>query len=214
MSERFQLLNTRHGFTLLEVMLALFIFAIMSVMTTTVMYSVFNARDRTNQQMERLEHLQLAVLLLQRDFKQVVLRPTLDVAGDPQASFDGTATTVRFTRMGYTNPGQRELRSQVQKVEYLLQGDKLIRRTWPHLDSAPKTTPADRVILNSVSKLTLQYVTGKSLKSFWNSRTGFTTGSVRVATRLPSAVKLSLSLPDWGAFTLWLNIKGGHEQKA
>lgn len=186
------------GFTLIEIMLALLIFAIIAVITSSVMVTVFKSRDTVNQQMQRLAQLQLTVTLLQRDFTQAVLRSTLNNQGVLQPGFIGDIKQVSFTSMGYHNPEAREPQSQLQKIEYLLQNGNLIRRTWAQLDQAPQSQASDRILLPHVNSLELNYLSQQQqVLAFWNSQ---------AQSRLPKAIRISLNLPDWGSCTLWLPI--------
>ena len=190
--------STANGFTLIEIMLALLIFAIIAVITSSVMITVFNTRDAVNQQMQRLAQLQLTVILLQRDFTQAVLRSTLDNQGSRQPGFVGDAKQVSFISMGYHNPEAREQQSQLQKVEYILKDGNFIRRTWQQLDQAPQSQASDRILLSRVNSIELNYLSQEQqVLPFWNSQ---------AHSHLPKAIILSLKLPDWGALTLWLPI--------
>ena len=48
------------GFTLIEILIALTVFAILATITSSTLYYAFNTRTRVNEQSERLSTLQLA----------------------------------------------------------------------------------------------------------------------------------------------------------
>ena len=58
------------GFTLIELVVALAIFALLSVMAYSGLRLVLDARERTAQQAERLATLQLAFTVIGRDLEQ------------------------------------------------------------------------------------------------------------------------------------------------
>ena len=67
-------MNRRHGFTLIEVMVALAVFAILSAMTSQALYHAFDTRARVNEQANQLNAIQLAMTLIRRDTQQIIER--------------------------------------------------------------------------------------------------------------------------------------------
>ena len=66
--------KTQHGFTLIELMIALAIFAVLSAMTYGGLRAVLNARNQSDQQAERLATLQTALVIMGRDIEQATPR--------------------------------------------------------------------------------------------------------------------------------------------
>ncbi|NYQ85965.1 GspJ family T2SS minor pseudopilin variant LspJ, partial [Escherichia coli] len=62
------------GFTLIEILIALTVFAILATITSSTLYYAFNTRTRVNAQAERLNALQLAISIIQQDTSQTVER--------------------------------------------------------------------------------------------------------------------------------------------
>lgn len=151
------------GFTLLEVMLALFIFAIV----ITIISQGFNIALRTEEQIDqvqqKLAQLQLAETIITRDMSQMVNRPIRDDRGGllaPILVAPEKDVLVEFTRSGVVNPFATTQRSTLTRVAYVLEGDRLLRRTWRVLDRAPRTEAEDKLLLTGVSGFTIEWLIG------------------------------------------------------
>ena len=71
-----------HGFTLLELLVAVAVFAILSAMAYGGLSNVIDNSRQTEASMERLQQVQLAMLKLSRDFTQLVQRKIRDEYGN------------------------------------------------------------------------------------------------------------------------------------
>ncbi|MEM7294904.1 MAG: type II secretion system minor pseudopilin GspJ, partial [Pseudomonadota bacterium] len=127
------------GFTLLELLVAMAIFAIISAVSYTGWYNIQQIKVRTEAQAERLDELQRAWYWMSEDFEQALDRPVRDQLGGGQLAFQGSNSgdaLASFSRGGWTNPAAEILpnRSSVQRVSYVLEDRKLYREYWYHLD--------------------------------------------------------------------------------
>lgn len=188
------------GFTLLELLVALSIFAVVSVLSYGGLQSVLNAREHSNVQTERLAALQIAVQMLSRDIEQVVKRGVRDQFGDKQSPMTANPTSsnggLEFTKTGWRNPAGFA-RSNLQRVGYNLRDDKLIRSTWPMLDRAQASAPREAVILENVKEFSVRFLDSKhEWQSYWPPTT---TAPANIDTLpLPNAVEIAIDLEDWG----------------
>ncbi|UCE89614.1 MAG: type II secretion system minor pseudopilin GspJ, partial [Pseudomonadota bacterium] len=92
------------GFTLLELLVALAVFAVMSAMAYGGLSSVLNMREQTDAAAQRLASVQRAFLRIERDLEQSVTRGVRDAFGSMQlaleAAEDGDNGRLEFTRIG------------------------------------------------------------------------------------------------------------------
>ena len=151
------------GFTLLELMIAIMLFAMISTAAYKLFDSVSRAQLVTDGILDRLDEIQRAQLILEKDLFQMAARPVRDEFGDSQPavkspSRDGFA--LEFTRSGWRNPLQ-ELRSNLQRVAYDLEEGELVRYYWLTLDRAPDPVQIRQVILSNVQGLKLRFMDEK-----------------------------------------------------
>ena len=141
------------GFTLIEVLVAFLVFAIIGVISAQLLSQTVNAQGDLSERGERLGDVHRAMQIIQRDIMQLVDRPIRDNYGDPlQALVIGSDGAIEFTRAGWRNPLQLP-RAEIQRVGYLLQDNKLMRGYWPVLDRAQDTEPAYQTLLHEVDRI-------------------------------------------------------------
>jgi len=198
-----QAIKWQRGFTLLEILIALFIFTLISVILTSALHSIFAVESHTEKNAQRLSKLQLTLLLLSRDLEQSIDRPIVTDTGTLEASFIGTSDSVRFTRGGFANPLGASQRSTLQRVEYSLSNGNLIRTTWLSLDQADKTQSQQRILMNNVDEFHIEY-----LDQAGHFSPKWPAPNSTPAQVLPIAVKVSLTLTDWGKLSQLYIISG------
>lgn len=142
------------GFTLLELLIALAIFAILATVTYGGLTQILKQRARVEVAAERLHELQLCYRLMQRDFSQAVERGVRDQYGDPLAplTLGGDQAGLEFTRSGWHNPAQRA-RASLQRVRYGADQDRLLRHTWTVLDRAQETEPLEQLLIEGLQSM-------------------------------------------------------------
>ncbi len=151
----------------MEIMVAVSIFALIAAMTMTNLIQVGKAGEQVSETHTRLSEVQFALAYLAKDLAQLTARPVRDQYGDRQSALRLLQNRLAFTRGGWRNLlGQP--RSDLQRVEYLLQDDKLIRRFWPQLDQSYEDVHIDQPLLTGVDEMTVELLTaGKPRYSVW-----------------------------------------------
>ncbi|HJN49183.1 MAG: type II secretion system minor pseudopilin GspJ [Pseudomonadales bacterium] len=139
------------GFTLLEVLVAISIFALIGLGTNQVLRTIINARDVTEARTEQFIRLQRALVVIERDLTQLTNRPIRDELGDPAHALliGSDLYDLEFTRLGWRNPIDA-MRSNVQRVAYQLLEGELLRHYWLVLDRAEDSLPVTQKILTDV----------------------------------------------------------------
>ena len=183
------------GFTLLEILVALFIFSILSLLLASGLRTVINAQTVTEQNAERLRSLQMALLIMSRDIEQTVNRPIKAANGTEERSFVGTPTRFSFTHMGIANPTGTLQHSALQRVRYFYSENGLWRMIWPVADQAPQTVGLARQLQSNVQEAHFQYLDKNNhFQNNWPVEGGDPRG-------MPRAVKVFLTLSHWGKIT-------------
>ncbi|HEX2549821.1 MAG TPA: type II secretion system minor pseudopilin GspJ [Gammaproteobacteria bacterium] len=200
-------MHNKSGFTLLEILMALFIFTIVSIMMVTTLHTVFDSQTVTAKNAEKTSKLQLSLLLMSRDFEQAIDRPITNAKNIYEGAFIGSPRTVTFTHGGWANPKGQEQRSTLQRTKYAIENHQLIRSVWTVLDQSAKTLPTRRVLYDKVSDLRFEYLDedGK-FQNNWPQENR--------QTSLPVAIRVSLTLEDWGKITQLYLLKGQNGLKS
>lgn len=150
---------SQRGFTLLEVLVAITITAVIGLGVWQVLSGVIMSRDRADELAEQFEGLQRTMLLLERDITQIVNRPARDIYGDFQPALTSREAdfSLMLTRQGWRNPlGIR--RSRLQRVAWEYTGSELRRRYWPVLDQGQEENSRDVLLLEGVTAFDVRFL--------------------------------------------------------
>lgn len=187
------------GFTLVELMVALAIFGLISAAAVGLLAFSVRAQGAASERLDAAAALRRADALLSADLAQATGRTTRDGLGAIEPAFVGTdgatgETAFGFVRGGWSNPDARP-RASLQKVAYALEGDRLVRRAWPMLDGAMPGDPA--VVLREVEALEMRYrLSDGEWRERWNPTR---------PTALPRLVEATITLRDASPVRLtWL----------
>ena len=201
------------GFTLLELLVALAVFAIMAVAAYSGLSNVLHTRAAVEIENRRLAMTQLAFHRLAQDLEQVVPRSVRDQYGDSLPALRGNiqdADALLFTRAGWDNPlGQP--RAGLQRVAYRLREGRLWRLHWAVLDQGGLSEPREIMLLDRVRELRLRFL---DQDDDWRNDWPPTADQQNHTERkpqpdpLPRAVEISLTLEDWGEITRLLRLPG------
>lgn len=191
------------GFTLLEVLVAVAILAIMGVLMQQVLMSVLQAREAADRHGAQLRQMQKAQVVMQRDIGQMLPRVVRDEFGDVQPALILGKNQLVFTRLSVLSPAFPQ-RSAVLRVEYSLQGDKLLRRQWTMPDRARDAKPSQTVLLTGVHSLQVRVLDeSNNWKNDWPGMAG-----VNIQPReqvLPRAIEIVVDTETYPAISrLWL----------
>ena len=141
-------LSEQQGFTLLEIVIALAIFSVMSMMAYAGLAAMLDARASTVPRAQQLAQLQTTLYLLNEDLSQVIKRPIRDQLGSSEPAFSigrGNEILV-FTR---TVPSWLANSSETNllRVSYSLEKEALYRRVWTIPDRTQQTEYRRRKLL-------------------------------------------------------------------
>ena len=202
------------GFTLLELLVALFIAALMFAIGYSAIRQAADSREILQKQQARLLEVQTAMRVLEQDFMQLVPRPTRQPIGN---NWDGAlvATTanqpvVALTRGGWTNPNGLQ-RPGLQRVAYFFENGTLRREFWSVLDPTQSSTTLKRDLIAHLKAVQFRFMdSAKAWQDQWPPLST-TTGAFQQQMQLrgrPIAVEITLETEDMGKLVRILEIPG------
>ncbi len=187
-------ISHNRGFTLIEMLVAIAIFAMLS----SSAYLVLGQAQRNNQlsleKTERLKELQRTIIIMDNDFRQMALRSFRNIGEEAtdnvflwgEGLLDSDDNAISFTRLGWLNPQQMFPRGEIVKVGYRISEDKLERVWWRYPDTPIGQEGVVTPLLNDVEKIKLQFYQEGWL-DVWEE-----------STVLPEAISVTLTLRDYG----------------
>ncbi len=187
-------MNRAHsGFTLLELIVAVAVFAVVSVMAYSGLDLMLRSRDQLEAQAERQREIALAVLRVERDLRQALARPVRGAYGEDLRAFVGSEAAVQWTTLDLA-ASEDGVHAQAERVSYAVLDHALWRTSDSVLDSSPRETATRRRLLEDVVRIRWRFVSGPRQSSDqWPPRTGVTAPEA-----LPRAVEFRIDLSDVG----------------
>lgn len=200
------------GFTLIEILVALFIFVIISTITAAALHNILQSQKIVRAQAEQLQQLQFALALMEQDIHAIIQRPIY--ADDFQffPAFIGRSDYIEFSRGGLANPQGIEQRSTLLRLAWLCHDHQLIRRTWDHTDTPHRDHYHDKVLLQSVQNCHFAFL-DKKLHT-WNDwqdiqtqdKTPESSPAQEQPEILPKAIQYNLTSKTFGEGSLLWSI--------
>jgi general secretion pathway protein J len=160
------------GFTLIEVLVSLFIFALLSSSTLVVLTTTLTNKQQMAEKSTALQERTLARILLKSDFANTVVVPKFDGFSQPEPILFGGGSLgdnrlLTLSRVGWDNPGGLEKRSGLQAVEYVLEDGVLIRRILARFNGAQTTEPFDQVLVHGLGAVKFSFYDGEEWVDTW-----------------------------------------------
>ncbi len=136
----------RHGFTLIEVLVALAIFAAIALISHRTLSSIFDTRERLDLQSTTLRDQALFFARLENDLLVLMPRAIRNGDGLSEAALVVSAATstaddavIVFTRAGFAAGSGTS--AAPQRVGYRLKNNSIEMLLWDGLDHAPRAAP-------------------------------------------------------------------------
>jgi len=190
-------MKQQQGFTLIEVLIATVVFAIMSVMAVSGLSVVLNSREQVDEHADRLAALQKVFTIIGRDIEQTVNRKVRDNYATELLPLTGggySSSILELSRTGLMNPMGAK-RSHLMRVGYMLSEGKLVRLSWFVMDRSFDTQPYESPLLSNVKTVELRFM---SEDHQWLPQWPDMNIQPGTPAKLPRAVEVTLELEDWG----------------
>lgn len=175
--------SSQHGFTLIELMVALLVLAVLGVVLASGMNQVTRWYHQLSDEMSASSQLLKAQALLMSDLLQLAPRSISDVQGTPLPAClsyaDGGFECTRFDN--------QEAGSGLMRIGYVVDKEGLWRLRWPSLDRAGIAEPLRQQVLSEVTAMTVEWLdaTGQTF-------TQWPPAGANALTQLPSSINVVL----------------------
>ena len=154
-------MTRQQGFTLLELLVAMAIFAIIGLAATGGLNAVIDQSLAAKNSLTELNDLQRAMRFLTTDLYQLhprIVRDELGRGDEPALLANGQDDyLIRFSRECWRNPAGLP-RSTIQRVQYRLEEETLIREQWPVLDRTLASEQTALELLEGVTELEFEFL--------------------------------------------------------
>lgn len=175
------------GLTLIELLVALIIFALLGIMSYRAVASAADNRERIAAEFQRWHDIGNLFQITEIDLTQSVARPaTAQITTTATLSLtratDGT-TAISFLKLDGTG-------GAVRRRGYRFDGHRILQLRWPGVDS--ESAPTEYQILDHVKALRCTALTADGQESATWPAPGVDPASV------PAAIEIELELPDAG----------------
>ena len=149
-----------YGLTLIELLIAMAIFAIMATSMFIAFDNVQKAKEVTDRASARLKQYQSAFNRIGQDLQQISSRYIRNEFGDLEFALDySEGAEIKFSRTGWSRSSffTKTQRSEIQRVSYYLEDGKLMRAYWRTLDRAQGNQPVRSPLLDGVSEVKFKF---------------------------------------------------------
>lgn len=161
--------RSEQGFTLVELLVSLLIFGMLSAAGVALLTFSVRAQDLADERLDQLAGFRRFGAILTSDLAQAAARVSRDEAGVTRAAFSGASgetegASLLFVRRGWENLDGTP-RPSLQKVQYRLRQGRLERIGYRYVDGAPEMDAAP--LIENVRSLRLRY---RGRKGEWRER--------------------------------------------
>jgi len=195
------------GFTLLELLVAMFIAAVIFAMGYGAINQAVKSRVELQEQQAKLLELQTAVRVMEQDFVQLAPRPIRQPVGnDSYPALMSSTTTqplVALTRAGWSNPSGLQ-RPALQRVAYYFENGTLRREYWTVLDPTQSSKAVRRDVMTHLKAVSLRFY---SQGQTWGTQWPLSQRPNDYPSR-PIAVEITLDTEDWGKIVRVIELPG------
>jgi len=206
------------GFTLLELLVSMAIFAIVGTMALTGYTQLQKQSEYVDKRLARVREVQHAVQTMAQDLEQIEPRPIRQPVGDQRIpavlAVNSVAYALEFTRAGWSNTAGLS-RPTLQRLGYRLDQDGLWRDHWQVLDRTQATEPVRVKLLTGVRSVKFRFMTvSRDWSEIWPAATAGVNQAASAAATVdqararPLAVEFVVVLEDWGEIRRVIEVPG------
>jgi general secretion pathway protein J len=195
------------GFTLLEVLVVIGIFSVISIVSFTMLSQYLDTTQRLEEKIHSLQRLQRTFTLLEKDLRYVIDRDTRISTGETEpaiiveysAGLPGEILRLTVSRAGFESGRAGTLR----RVAWQLDNGSIYRSSWNTLDQSVDTEVPRVVLLQGIASVRIeQYI--------WSDDYGLQQyDSFGDEAAIPSGMRITVSTEDGREYVRLFDIVNG-----
>lgn len=186
------------GFTLVELLVALLIMAVVSVMAFMAFDGILAMEQRSKHDFLAENRLQVASSIVLNDLFHLRARPVRDQLGGQLHAYLSPSNeyAVEFSRGGL--PAFRAMRGGIQRVAYRVEDGNLVRVLWQVMDRGPATEVDSQILLTDVESIDFEQLSseGRFVRN-WPPL-----NQLIALDRLPAMVRFRMTMNDGDEYEL------------
>ncbi len=188
----------KRGFTLIEVLVALAVFGVLSALAYLTLGQTLSNADMLTERMDRLQAIQRTMNYLSTELMQAAPRSIRADLGQYEPALQSSFAAdfaLQITHGGWPNSAGVP-RSTQQRTAYRVEEEELVRYHWNVLDRTVNNVPVATILLDDLESLTFRFL---QFNGDWVDQwPPVSAQSSSNSTMLPRAVEITLVLPDEG----------------
>jgi general secretion pathway protein J len=193
--------GARHGFTLLELLVALAILALLSVLGYRALASLSDSEVQLTEETRRWRALDQTFTRLEADLRQALPRDAR--LGDAvQAAWLGAPDRDGNSELSFSRAGPEftpDVGSAGQRLGYRLRDGAVEVLYWPYLDNAAGATPEAYALVRGIAGLSISYLDSRGAwRNVW---------PISGDPPLPRAVRVALTLAGGVTVERWIALR-------
>jgi general secretion pathway protein J len=148
------------GFTLVEVLVAMAITALVAVVSYSALSAALASAERLRVSAQRAQEIGQVMAMLSRDIRQTASRTVIDEFGQRTPAVMGgelARDMLTVTRAGWHNSTGAP-RGTLQRVDWWLEEETLWRGYFPVLDITPGTERIETAVLDGVERFEVRFL--------------------------------------------------------
>ena len=153
------------GFTLIEVLVALSVLAMLALASNQILSTATNANQVSKEKVGEIAALNTTFRLMQQDFSQLAQRHTRNESGDSTGRFlaaDRFLLSSQYhgvvgVRDGWNNPISLLPRSELQLFSYIVEDDNLVRQYRIYVDALDGEESKSQILLTDITDFVVSF---------------------------------------------------------